>query len=74
MVNESRLCPRCALARKTVLVNRKDPKKNGKLWRIEVCPTCGFNFDLEEVPEKEAKLIEAPKTTVTDPYRWKPYF
>lgn len=71
----SRLCPRCVKVRGTVLVNRKDPKKGGKLWRIEVCPSCGFNFDLEEVNEKEAKLIEGPKPVKLEEMpKWKPYY
>lgn len=48
-----------------------------RMWRIEVCPTCGFNYDLEEVAEKEAKLIEGSQpekpTDITPWSRWKPY-
>ncbi len=72
MGQNTRLCPRCIKVRATVLVNRKDPKKGGKLWRIEVCPSCGFNFDLEEVAVKDAGLIEGPQAF--EPSRWKPYY
>jgi hypothetical protein len=75
MRHESRLCPRCVKVRATVLVNRKDPKTS-KLWRIEVCPTCGFNYDLEEVAVKEAKLIEGaqPEEGPKPWSLWKPNY
>lgn len=74
MKHESRLCPRCVRLLSTVLVNRKDPK-DGKMWRIEVCPTCGWNYDLEEVKVAEAKLIEGPQPVkVEEIPRWKPYY
>lgn len=73
MGKESRLCPRCIKVRSTVLVNRKDPK-TGKMWRVEVCPSCSYNFDLEEVQEKEAKLIQGPQSSSgAKPWHiWKP--
>lgn len=75
MSKNSRYCSRCEKVRATVLVNRKDPKEGGKLWRIEVCPSCGFNYDLEEVPERDAKLIEGPPPPKLEEIpRWKPYY
>lgn len=69
-----RLCLRCEKPRATVFVNRKDPKADGTLWRIEVCQTCGFNYDLEPVVEQEAKLIEGPQdASGARPWHmWKP--
>lgn len=45
----SKICPRCNKSRETVKIDRKDPIKKGRVWRVEVCPTCSWNFDLEEI-------------------------
>lgn len=57
----SRVCPRCNKSRETVKVDRADPKDKGKYWRIEVCPTCSWNFDLEEVTRAVETRKDAEK-------------
>lgn len=58
----SRVCLKCNKSRETVKVERADPHKKGRYWRVEVCPTCGFNFDLEEV----TRAIEPKKNKPDD--------
>lgn len=49
----SKQCPTCNKSRETYYTIEKDPKMKGRSWRIERCPKCGFNFEIEEVTGRE---------------------
>lgn len=50
--NLFKVCPKCNKSRETYFVVEKDPKKRGRSWRIERCPTCAYNFEIEEVKDE----------------------
>lgn len=53
--NNHKICPKCNKSRETYFTFEKDPQKKGRTWRIERCPKCGFNFEIEEVNGNEPK-------------------
>jgi hypothetical protein len=55
-----RVCPRCQKSRE---VKERMARKDGKSWRIESCsfPSCGFNFEIYEWPDKESEPNANPK-------------